>query len=121
MRIFVGIIIIKPMKIANKRVIDIPTWDRKEHYAFFGNMPDPFFGLTTKVDFTDCYRRAKADGKSFFLYSLHSILKVLNSIPEFRSRIEDGNVVQYDILVQARPSQGKTGLLVLHISTGMKT
>lgn len=96
MRIFVGIIIIKPMKIANKRVIDIPTWDRKEHYAFFGNMPDPFFGLTTKVDFTDCYRRAKADGKSFFLYSLHSILKVLNSIPEFRYRVEDGNVVQYD-------------------------
>ena len=96
MSIFIGIIIIELMKIANKRVIDIPTWDRKEHYAFFGNMPDPFFGLTVKVDFTDCYRRANADGKSFFLYSLHGILKALNSIPEFRYRIEDGKVVQYD-------------------------
>ena len=86
------------MKTADKRVIDIAEWDRKEHYAFFGNMPDPFFGLTAKVDFTDCYRRAKSCGKSFFLYSLHGILKVLNSIPEFRYRIEDGNVVQYDCI-----------------------
>ena len=81
---------------ASKKVIDISRWDRKEYYEFFGNMPDPFCGLTAKIDFTDCYRKAKADGKSFFLYSLYGILKVLNSIPEFRYRIEDGNVVQYD-------------------------
>lgn len=84
------------MIVADKKLVDISGWERKEHYAFFGNMPDPFFGLTAKADFTDCYRRAKEDGRSFFLYSLHSILKVLNSIPEFRSRIEDGSVVQYD-------------------------
>ena len=78
------------MKSADKRVVDISRWERKEHYEFFGNMPDPFFGLTVKVDFTDCYRKAKDDGKSFFLYSLHGILKTLNSIPEFRYRIEGG-------------------------------
>lgn len=86
------------MKTGTKSVIDISNWNRKEHYAFFGNMPDPFFGLTVKVDFTDCYRMAKADGKSFFLYSLHHILKALNSIPEFRYRIENGQVVQYDCI-----------------------
>lgn len=84
------------MKIARKRVVDVSSWERKEYYAFFGNMPDPFFGLTVKVDFTECYRKAKSDGKSFFLYSLHAILKALNSIPEFRYRIEDGSVVQYE-------------------------
>lgn len=84
------------MKTADKRIIDIDGWNRKDYYAFFGNMPDPFFGLTVKVDFSNCYRKAKAEGKSFFLYSLHGILKALNSIPEFRYRVEDGHVVQYD-------------------------
>lgn len=41
------------MKPADKRVVDISRWERKEHYEFFGNMPDPFFGLTVKVDFSD--------------------------------------------------------------------
>ena len=84
------------MKAVDKRIIDIDGWNRKDYYAFFGNMPDPFFGLTVKVDFSNCYRKAKAEGKSFFLYSLHGILKALNSIPEFRYRIENGHVVQYD-------------------------
>ena len=86
------------MKVTDKKLVDISGWERKEHYAFFGNMPDPFFGLTAKADFTDCYRRAKASGRSFFLCSLHRILDALNSIPEFRSRIEDGRVVQYDYI-----------------------
>lgn len=84
------------MKIADKKPVEISGWERKDHFAFFGNMPDPFFGLTAKADFTDCYRKAKDDGRSFFLYSLHRILNALNSIPEFRYRIEDGRVVQYD-------------------------
>lgn len=86
------------MKVAEKKLIDISGWERKEHFAFFGNMPDPFFGITAKADFTDCYQKAKGDGKSFFLYSLHRILYALNSIPEFRSRIEDCTVVQYDYI-----------------------
>lgn len=72
------------------------TWPRKEHYGFFGNLPDPFFGLTAKVDFTECWMQAKKDGGSFFLYSLHRILKSLNSVPELCCRIEDGKVVMYD-------------------------
>lgn len=81
-----------------KQIIDIAHWERKEHYAFFGQMPDPYFGLTAKVDFTECYRQAKAENGSFFLYSLHAILSAMNAIPEFRCRIEDGQVVRYDAI-----------------------
>ena len=80
----------------NKRTIDISTWNRREHYAFFGGMSDPFFGLTASVDFTECYSYAKSAGHSFFLLSLHRILKSLNAVPELRCRIEDGEVVCYD-------------------------
>lgn len=78
-----------------KETIDIASWPRKEHYEFFGNLPDPFFGLTAKMDFTRCWNQAKADNASFFLYSLHHILKALNAVPELRCRIEDGQVVMY--------------------------
>ncbi|WP_289764404.1 CatA-like O-acetyltransferase [uncultured Duncaniella sp.] len=74
-----------------KEIIDISTWERKEHYEFFGNLPDPFFGLTAKIDFTECFKQAKADGASFFLYSLHHILTAVNAVPQLRCRIEDGS------------------------------
>lgn len=81
-----------------KQIIDIQHWERREHYAFFGGMADPYFALTVKADFTDCHARAKADGSSFFLYSLHAILRALNAVPAFRCRIEEGQVVQYDAI-----------------------
>ena len=79
-----------------KHTIDLLTWPRREYYEFFGNMPDPYWGLAARVDFTECYHRAKAAGESFFLHSLHRILTALNSVPELRTRIEDGKVVIYD-------------------------
>ena len=34
-----------------KQVIDLDNWNRKEHFAFFSAFDDPFFGVTTLVDF----------------------------------------------------------------------
>lgn len=42
-----------------KQVIDLDNWNRKEHFAFFSAFDDPFFGVTTLVDFTDVYRQSK--------------------------------------------------------------
>ena len=78
------------------KTIDQSKWSRREHYSFFGQMPDPFFGLAAKVDFTDCYEEARRDGASFFLYSLHRIMKAVNSVPELRCRIVGDEVVCYD-------------------------
>ena len=39
-----------------KQVIDLDNWNRKEHFAFFSAFDDPFFGVTTLVDFTNVYR-----------------------------------------------------------------
>lgn len=82
----------------HKTIIDLNNWSRKEHYGFFGSMDDPFFGLTAKADFSKSYNEATRDGASFFLYSLHGILKALNSVEELRLRIDDGKVVLYDAI-----------------------
>ena len=50
-----------------KQVIDLDNWNRKEHFAFFSAFDDPFFGVTTLVDFTDVYRQSKEQNVSFFL------------------------------------------------------
>ena len=44
-----------------KKILDIENWNRKEHFLFFKNFDDPFFGVTADVDFTDTYRKAKED------------------------------------------------------------
>ena len=56
-----------------KQVIDLDNWNRKEHFAFFSAFDDPFFGVTTLVNFTDVYRQSKEQNVSFFLYSLPTL------------------------------------------------
>ena len=91
---------------AERHIIDMETWPRREHYRYFGNLDDPYFGIAAKADFTSCYLQARQDGESFFLYSLHRILRAVNAVAEFRYRIEDGGVVLYDI-VGASPTIGR--------------
>ena len=89
-----------------KHIVDMHAWPRQEHYRYFGELDDPYFGITAKADFTSCYMQSKQDGASFFLYSLHKILRAANAIDEFRYRVEDGNIVLYD-LIGASPTIGR--------------
>lgn len=73
-----------------KQIINLDDWNRKEHFNFFSAFDDPFFGVTTAVDFTNVYHQSKKTGKSFFLYSVHFLLKCLNDTPAFKLRIEEG-------------------------------
>jgi len=81
-----------------KKNIDINKWNRKEHFEFFKDFDDPLFGVTVNVDFTKIYNLAKETNNSFFIYSLHKIMQAANATEEFRYRIEEGQVVSYDII-----------------------
>ena len=75
-----------------KRVINLDNWNRKEHFKFFSALDDPFWGITTTVDFTSIYQQSKNMEVSFFLYSVHFLLKCINATTAFKLRIgrEDG-------------------------------
>ena len=79
-----------------KKVIDISTWKRKEHYQFFKDYEEPFFGVTVNIDCTRAYKYAKDNKLSFFLYYMYQSLMAVNAVEEFRCRIEEGKVVCYD-------------------------
>ncbi|WP_029902006.1 chloramphenicol acetyltransferase [Prevotella sp. 10(H)] len=81
-----------------KTLIDIEDWNRKEHFYFFKAFDDPFFGMTTNVDFTPVYEHSTATGTSFFLNSLHRIMQAVNAVELFRYRIEGEQLFCYDII-----------------------
>ncbi|MDJ0365894.1 chloramphenicol acetyltransferase [Hymenobacter sp. H14-R3] len=79
-----------------RTLLDQATWPRREHFAFFTAFEEPFFGLVADVDVTIARAEARRLGVSFFLYYLYQAVAAANSVPEFRHRIEQGQVYCYD-------------------------
>lgn len=79
-----------------KQKLNLDTWNRKEHFLFFKQMEEPFFGVTTRVDCTKAYAKSKELGVSFFTYYLHKTLVAVNAVENFRYRIIDNEVYVFD-------------------------
>jgi chloramphenicol O-acetyltransferase type A len=79
----------------NKK-LDIERWERKEHFHFFKDFEEPFFGMTVDIDCTQAYMRCKEQGWSFFLYYLHKTLLAANATEPFRYRIDNGEVLIFN-------------------------
>ncbi|WP_159473225.1 chloramphenicol acetyltransferase [Dyadobacter sp. 3J3] len=79
----------------SKTKIDIENWKRKEHFDFFRSFEQPFWGITTEVDCTRSYQYCKENKIPFSTFYLYKSLLVANQIPEFRQRIENGDVFEY--------------------------
>jgi chloramphenicol O-acetyltransferase type A len=79
-----------------KQKLDLNSWNRKEHFLFFKQMEEPFYGITTTIDCTQAYANAKALGVSFFSYYLHKTLSAVNAIENFRYRIIEDEVYIFD-------------------------
>ncbi|AWM12610.1 chloramphenicol acetyltransferase [Flavobacterium sp. NRK F10] len=78
--------------------IDIEKWNRKEHFEFFSKMVSPYFGVTTEVNCTKAFQKAKDNSISFFAYYMHQSIKAVNEIPEFKLRIIDDKVFELDTI-----------------------
>ena len=79
-----------------KTLLNIETWPRKEHFLFFKQMEEPFFGITTTIDCSKGYETAKQSGISFFIYYLHKTIVAANAIEPFRYRISGDEIFVYD-------------------------
>jgi chloramphenicol O-acetyltransferase type A len=92
---------VKSTTFAAMKIIDVATWERREHFHFFQNRERPQFSITFNLDITDLIeRKAQLDAEhgglrlTDFLYFLVS--KTMNAIPEFKTRIVDGNIVEFE-------------------------
>ena len=81
-----------------KTLLDIENWNRKEHFMFFKQFEEPFFGLTVEIDCSKAYKAAKELGTSFFVYYLHKTIVEVNTIEPFRYRIVEDAIYIYDTI-----------------------
>jgi chloramphenicol O-acetyltransferase type A len=90
-----------------KQKLNIDTWIRKEHFNFFKNFEEPFYGVVVNIDCTAAYGLAKENGVSFFLYYLHKSLTAVNDLEPFKYRIDGDDVIIYD-QINAGPTIGRS-------------
>jgi chloramphenicol O-acetyltransferase type A len=81
-----------------KQKLDLENWPRKEHFQFFKQLDEPFFGITTTIDCTKGYEKAKQLETSFFVYYLHKTIVAVNTIESFRYRIIEDQVYIFDTI-----------------------
>ena len=81
-----------------KQKLNLDTWNRKEHFLFFKQMEEPFFGITTTIDCKNAYDKAKELNISFFTYYLHKTLVAVNTIENFRYRIIEDKIYIFDTI-----------------------
>ena len=79
-----------------KQKLHLETWNRKEHFQFFKQMEEPFFGVTVTIDCTKAYEKAKELGVTFSTYYLYKTLTAVNAIAPFRYRIINDEVYIFD-------------------------
>ena len=78
--------------------IDLNNWNRRLLYEHFKDFADPYFSIITPFDVSNAYKNAQSNGYSFFARYLHDCLKALNEVENFKYRMIDDKVVEYDII-----------------------
>ena len=72
------------------------SYPRREHFQHFYGMAYPYVGVTVDVDVTDLLARCQQKRYSFYLMVLHAAALAADEVPEFRRRIDQGGIVEYD-------------------------
>lgn len=78
------------------KVIDMANYPRRDHFAYFSGLAYPYVGLTVNVDITDCLKKIRSEGLPFFLTLCWCASRAANAVPEFRQRIVDGTIREYE-------------------------
>jgi chloramphenicol O-acetyltransferase type A len=78
--------------------INIDTYDRKSIYNSFKDRSIPFLSTTANVNVTNLIKFIKNYNHSFFITVSYFISKTINSIPQFKHRIVNGELFEFDII-----------------------
>ena len=76
--------------------VNMENYPRRDHFAYFSSMAYPYVGMTVNVDITEVLRIIQRKKLPFFLTICYCVSEAANRIPEFRQRILNGKIVEYD-------------------------
>lgn len=92
------------------KAIDLQTWPRRAHYQTFSGFDHPHFNMCANVEVTRLVPYLKESGGRFTLAVLYLVARVANAIPEFRTRIRPGTVVEHEVIHPSTTIMGKDDL-----------
>jgi chloramphenicol O-acetyltransferase type A len=78
------------------RELDLENWPRKATYEFFKDYEDPFFNFTANLNVGPIYRFCKENNIAYSLAILFYSLQTANEIREFKVRLKDERLVEFD-------------------------
>lgn len=78
------------------RKIDMQNWSRLEYFKFFSTFNHPHFNMCANIDLTKLQPYIKKHRLSFTVVIVYMISRAANTIPEFRYRIRDDEIVEHD-------------------------
>ena len=76
--------------------IDLETWNRKEHFAFFYRMDYPQYNICANIDVTRFLSYVKENKLPFYYAMIFVASDVANECENFRYRIRKGEVVLHN-------------------------
>ena len=76
--------------------IDMANYPRRDHFEHFCGMAYPYVGVTVDADVTDLLALCREKGYSFYLLVLHAVALAADEVPEFRRRIDNGGIIEFD-------------------------
>lgn len=80
----------------NCRQLDLASYSRRAHFSYFSSLAYPYVGMTVNVDITTMLHAAREKKLPLFLTLCYCVCEAANSVPEFRQRIVDGGIVEFD-------------------------
>lgn len=76
--------------------IDLENYPRRKHFEYFYSLQYPYVGLTANVDVTELIKFCKERNYSFYLAFIHVVARAADGISEFRQRILNKEIIEYD-------------------------
>lgn len=83
------------------RTVDLDAWPRRELFAFFSPLSNPFYSLCFRLDVTRLRAYTRARGLSFYYALVYLSTRAMERVEAFSYGMEAGAVVRYE---KRRPS-----------------
>ena len=87
--------------------IEKENWDRLAHFNVHSQRDVPIYGITVDVDVTNLKKVTKEKDISFYYALVYLVTDSLDSVENFRYKIQGEEVVLYDRLIPSFTDMGK--------------
>lgn len=78
------------------RHLNMNEYKRMKHFTYFKSLAYPYVGISVNIEITELLSGMKAKDLPFFLSFHYCIARAANQVPEFRQRITDDGIIEFD-------------------------